>query len=119
MSYDIDLVDQVTGKVLELDQKHQMTGGTYQLGGTRDASLNITWNYSKIFYEVIDKEEGIRFLYKKTGQESIPILEGAISKLADDASDDYWEATEGNAKRSLIQLLTLAKLRPDGIWMGD
>ena len=33
--------------------------------------------------------------------------------------DDYWKSTEGNAKRSLIQLLTLAKLRPDGIWDGD
>ena len=54
-----------------------------------------------------------------TGVDSIPLLTKAISKLGDDVSDDYWEATEGNAKRALTQLLTLAKMRPDGVWMGD
>ena len=32
---------------------------------------------------------------------------------------DYWKATEGNAKRALYGLLTFARLRPDGIWDGD
>lgn len=118
MSYDIELVDPVTKKVLELDSPHHMHGGTYALGGTKEASLNITYNYSRYFYGVLG-EGGIRSIYGKTAADSIPILEKAISKLGDDASDDYWEPTEGNAKRSLIQLLTLAKMRPDGVWDGD
>lgn len=32
---------------------------------------------------------------------------------------DYWEATEGNAKRPLLQLAAMARIRPDGVWDGD
>ena len=64
-------------------------------------------------------EDGIRTIYGKSGAESIPILEDAISKLGNDVDADYWKATEGNAKRPLMQLLAMAKMRPDGIWEGD
>lgn len=118
MSYDIMLVDPVTEEVLELDNTHQMYGGTYAVGGTKEARINITYNYSK-FYYMIYGDLGIRFLYGMTGLDSIPHLKEGISMLYDDASDNYWEATEGNAKKPLVQLLTLAKLRPDGVWKGD
>ena len=40
--------------------------------------------------------------------------------LVDEGStDDYWEATAANALVPLYQLLTMAKLRPDGVWEGD
>lgn len=64
-------------------------------------------------------KKGIRTIYGMSGAESIPILENAINQLGDDASPDYWEPTEGNAKRALLQLLAMAKMRPDGIWDGD
>lgn len=118
MSYDIDLVDPVSKEVLVLDTPHQMKGGTYCVGGTSQASLNITYNYANHFTKVLG-EGGIRSIYGKTAVETIPVLENAISQLGDDVSDDYWAATEGNAKRSLIQLLALARLRPDGVWSGD
>ena len=54
-----------------------------------------------------------------TGAESIPVLQNAIANLGDDTDQDYWKATDGNAKRSLCQLLAMAKMRPDGIWDGD
>ena len=119
MSYDIYLRDPVSNEILQLDSPHHMRGGTYQVGGTTDASLNITYNYAKYFRWVFNDEKGIRKLYGMTGEGSIPALKEAISLLNDDVSGNYWESTEGNAKRSLIQLLTLAKLRPDGIWDGD
>jgi len=119
MSYDIELQDPVTKETLELDSNHHMRGGTYALGGTSDASLNITYNYAKHFYRVINEDQGVRFIYGKSGADSIPILENAISALGDEVDDDYWKPTEGNAKRSLTQLLALAKMRPDGIWYGD
>lgn len=118
MSYDIELVDPVTKKVLELDSPHFMRGGTYAVGGTTEASLNVTYNYSKHFTRVLGAG-GIRSLYGKSAVDSIPMLEKAIAQLGDDVSEDYWEPTEGNAKRSLLQLYTLAKMRPDGIWDGD
>lgn len=120
MSYDIYLNDPVTGEVIELDQPHLMTGGTYVDGGTTQCWLNVTYNYGK-FYRRDDVfgDLGIRAIYGLSGAESIPVLERAVAALGDEVSDDYWEATEGNAKRPLMQLLALAMMRPDGIWDGD
>lgn len=120
MSYDISLKDPVTRETIEISDPHFMQGGTYALGGTTALWLNVTYNYVKIFRrpEVLG-EEGIRSIYGLTGAESIPVLQNAIANLGDDTDPDYWEATDGNAKRPLYQLLAMAQLRPDGIWDGD
>lgn len=118
MSYDLDLVDPITKETLQLDESHHMKGGTYQVGGCPYASLNITYNYAPHFYKVLG-EKGIRSLYGKTGFESIPILSVAISKLKEDVDEDYWKATEGNAKMALRHLLILSSMKPNGIWQGD
>lgn len=118
MSYDLSLTDPVTKETLLLDEPHQMKGGTYVLGGTREAALNVTYNYSAIFGKVLG-EGGIRTLYGMTGAASVDVLQAAIWELEDDVDDDYWKATEGNAKRALVQLLFLAKQRPSGVWAGD
>ena len=117
MSYDISLCDPVTGDVLELDAPHHMRGGTYAVGGTTRAHLNVTYNYARHYHCL--GERGIREIYGKTGAESIPMLKAAALRLGDDVSDDYWEATEGNAKRPLLQLAAMARIRPDGVWDGD
>ena len=117
MSYDIYLTHPVTGDRLELDQPHHMRGGTYQVGGTIRAHLNVTYNYAPHFKRIGD--EGIRSIYGKSGAESIPVLRAAADSLRDDVDDDYWKPTEGNAKAALLQLIALATMRPDGIWQGD
>ena len=117
MSYDIYLCDPVTKEELKCDP-HQIRGGTYCVGGTDRLWLNITYNYGTHFYRVFG-EKGIRTIYDMSAVDSIPLLEKAISQLGDDVHDNYWESTEGNAKRSLHGLLALAKLRPDGVWQGD
>lgn len=120
MSYDIALEDRVTGNILEVDTPHQIRGGTYCVGGTRELWLNITYNYSGIFCRKdVFGENGIRTIYGMTGAESIPVLQKAINALKNDVSDDYWEPTEGNAKQALYGLLAFAQMRPDGIWGGD
>ena len=118
MSYDIYLNDPVTGDAIELDEPHQMRGGTYKIGGTTEAWLNVTYNYAKHYYRVMG-EKGIRTIYGMTGAESIPVLKAAIDELGDDVDPDYWEPAEGNAKRALCSLLALAQMRPDGVWDGD
>lgn len=118
MSYDIELCDPVTKQVLHTEQKHHMAGGTYASGGTTELHLNVTYNYGRCYYPIMG-EKGIRTIYGKTGAESIPILQDAISKLGDDVDPDYWKPTEGNAKRALCQLLAMAQMRPDGVWQGD
>ena len=137
MSYDIELIDPLTGVVLELDAPHHMRGGTYAIGGTTKAHLNCTYNYYPQFSRVLDalaeprprspdwmREEdgpvtGVRTIYGLTGAESLPVLDKAIAALGDDVDADYWKATDGNAKRALVQLRALAAMRPDGLWCGD
>ena len=118
MSYDISLVDPVTYETLEVENAHFIRGGTYALGGTTECWLNITYNYGPFFRKVLGPD-GIRSIYGLSGAESIPMLKKAISELADDVSDNYWDATEGNAKKALYGLLALAQMRPDRIWEGD
>jgi hypothetical protein len=118
MSYDIYLNHPVTGEVLETEASHNLRGGTYAVGGTTEAWLNVTYNYSKFFYSTMG-EAGIRTIYGMTGAASLPILRSTVSQLGDDVSKNYWDATEGNAKCSLLQLIALAEMRPDGVWQGD
>ncbi len=137
MSYDIELVNAVTGETLELDAPHHMRGGTYAMGGTTRAHLNVTYNYYPQFSRVFDvlpeprpkspewlrkdgaPVSGVRTIYGLTGAESLPVLDRAIAALGNDVDPDYWAATDGNAKLALVQLRVLAAMRPDGLWSGD
>lgn len=118
MSYDIDLVDPVTKKVLQVQEPHYYAGGTYVMEGTPYLTLNITYNYAKHYYRVFG-EKGIRTIYGMTAKESIPLLENAISQLGNDVSNNYWAPTEGNARKALNDLLAIARLALDGVWDGD
>lgn len=116
MSYDISLA-------CELTEPHHLKGGTYAMGGTTEASLNVTYNYSPHFYRVMG-EKGIRTIYGMSASESLGVLASAVGALGDDRSDDYWTSTEGNAKAALLDLMMLAILairQGDGaaLWDGD
>ncbi len=119
MSYDCRLIDHVSGETLLLDAPHMMQGGTYAIGGTREAWLTITFNYSNFYYEC--HPEGIKFLNGKSGAESIPFLQSMIETIkknhpALETNPDYWKSCAGNAVIPLYQLRALAQLRPDGVW---
>lgn len=118
MGYSIRIVDKFTRETLMLNARHEIRGGTYELGGTCEAWLDVTYNYSKYFERVLGKS-GIRTLYESSSKESLPLLRDCIEKLEGYPSLDYWEATEGNARQALISLYSLALLYPDGIWSGD
>lgn len=140
MSYDISLTDPATGETIELEKPHLMTGGTYALGGTRQAWLNITYNYADWYYKdgvfakTKEESKGIRTIYGLTGAESIPVLKTAIKALEScqkELSEEerqeyiahnvtgYWLPERTNAIKPLYQLLSLAQMRPDGVWKGD
>lgn len=86
MSYDITLKDPVTHEVIEFDEPHQMKGGMYAIGGTKEAWLNITYNYANYYYDAAEGDDrffgklwydepknlGIRGIYGKTGAELKP-----------------------------------------------
>lgn len=140
MSYDISLVDPVTKKQVYFDTPHHMNGGTYAVGGTTEAWINITYNYADWYYKdgVFPNNgifrEGIRSIYDMSGADSIPVLEHAIKTLEsmtedltekeiqeykDGGAGGYWTPTRTNAIKPLYKLLAMAKIRPDAIWEGD
>lgn len=140
MSYDIALNDPVTKETINFDMPHQMTGGNYAVGGTTEAWLNITYNYSRWYYKdgvfpaKNEEKEGIRTIYGMSGAESISVLENAINTIenmtedlteeeiqeyADNHAGGYWTPTRANAIKPLYQLLAMARMRPDGVWDGD
>lgn len=140
MSYDITLNEPVTKETIKFEYKHLITGGTYAVGGTSEAWLNVTYNYAYWYYkdgvfpEIEGKNRGIRTIYGMNGAESIPVLKNAIKAMesrTDDISEeerkeyeekgatDYWMPTRENAIKPLYQLLAFAQLRPDGVWDGD
>lgn len=118
MSYDIHMSCKCCGQTLNASE-HFQEGGTQVIGGTNECWLNITYNYSKYYYGTINKDDGIRWIYDKTGKECLPVLEKAIAKLGNEVDDNYWNATEGNAKNPLERLAKWCKEFPDGVFRGD
>ncbi len=140
MSYDISLVEPVSRETIQFDTPYQMKGGTYAIGGTAEAWLNITWNYARwyrkdgVFPNNGEDRSGIRSIYDMTGADSIPVLQHAISELEGTTEnlsqkeieshkahgvEGYWLPTRENAIKPLYQILAMAKMRPDGVWEGD
>ena len=97
-------------------------GGTYIVGGTMEASLNVTYNYGKQFYEAIPYPPGLNFvgwLTNKTGAEAAPLLEAAVAKLGVTRDDNYWAATPGNAGHALSILAKWARQHPTAVFRVD
>lgn len=103
MSYDIRLTNPATGETL--------VTGTNTGDGTFEMWVNVTYNHAPAFRRAFGPD-GVRTIYGMTGAESILALEHAMARLGDDATD-------GDAKRVLRALLSLARTRPDGVWDGD
>lgn len=115
MGYDVSLCDE-RGPV---EVPSHTEGGTIRVGGSDTASISITYNYSFFFYHFLDREQGLRWLYGKTGQETIARLEQAVETLGTRRHDDYWTATPGNAGHILSVLLGWARAHPQAVWEGD
>ena len=122
MSYDIYLTERVSGETIKLPIKHMMTGGTYQAdydertktfspAAIQDAWLNITYNYSRYYYEAAEGDDrfygvedwndegyhncGIRGIYGKTGLDSIPMLRDLASRIESKYKQDgEWITTK-------------------------
>jgi hypothetical protein len=90
--------------------------GNLVLVPSEDPSVNVTYNYSKFYYDEIDQEQGIRWLDGKLAQDTIERLELAVLHLGTSQSSNYWDANEGNAGYILNVLLSWAKAHPEARW---
>ena len=109
MSYDVRFKDPESKDTIEIPTHHLM-GGMYQIGGSNQADLNVTYNYGKHLHQVWG--HGLKELDGMTAEEATAKLEQAVSALGTDRSEDYWEATAGNAGAAMADLLTIAKQCP-------
>lgn len=118
MGWNVELLDPVSKETLHCENPHFIRGGNYVIGGTTALETYITYNYGRFYRkpDVFGEEHGLELINGMSAAETIPMLKKAISNLGDDVSLDYWEPTEGNAKRALCSLLAFAQMRPDGIW---
>ena len=128
MSYDLKFSKH--GDTVQFTAPHDLRGGTYQMGGTQKAWLNITWNYSA-YFRILFGDEGIRALYGKTAQQVALVITEALPKLSDAkvsqepcgchrSADCYWAITPENARKALQDLRSLAELSPpDAVLEGD
>lgn len=105
MSYDMHLTKK--GKTVMLNERHYIKGGTYQVGGTKEAWLNITYNYSPIFRECFGNEKGIKVLEGMTAKQSITVLSEAIAKLS---PDDNRGPSRDKLENDLLDILNSVRL---------
>ena len=96
-------------------ESHQ-EGGTICIGGSNEASLNITYNYGQLFRDAMCGN-GIRDLNGAKAKDVIQQLELAVKALGTEQDQNYWAATPGNAGHALSVLLAWAKEHPDGIFV--
>lgn len=119
MSYDIGIVNKVTGEQQYLPTPMFVRGGTVpasvnpytgQLEQTQseEAHINITYNYTPYYDEAAEGDErllhywkddnpeyGIRGLYGKSPSESIPILQDLVQRIKGKYTDEHgnWVTT--------------------------
>jgi hypothetical protein len=107
MSYDISLeVDSIPVTV-----KRHAEGGTFAIGGTDQAYLNVTYNYATIFR--------FRDLNGMTASDTIDLMRSKVAELGTDTDNDYWNPTDGNVGHTLAILLGWAVQHPDAVWRVD
>jgi hypothetical protein len=104
MSYDIYLM----GKDGVLSAPKHEDRGTYAIGGTDKAELNVTYNYCKHF--------SFKGLHERKALDTIKEMQEAVDKLGTKRDNDYWASTKGNAGAAVQRLLSFALLHPYGVW---
>ena len=105
MSYDISLCDDA-GRPVRVAPFED--GGTYVLGGSDEAELNVTYNYAGLF--------GFRDLHARRASDTIPELREAVQRLGTERDADYWKPTLGNAGAACARLLVWAEQHPHASW---
>jgi hypothetical protein len=100
-------------------------GGTYVLGGTSEADMSVTYNYSPFWEKALGpKPDGPHsdlyglgpWLHERVAAKTLLMLESGAAELTDDPSGDYWEACEGNAGHVLAVLASWARQHPTARW---
>lgn len=91
-------------------------GGTVAVGGSGNAEINITYNYSDHIRDTTGWDDSLWTIDGMKAKETIDDLEKAVEELGTEQHDNYWNATPGNAGHALSVLLKWAKEHPNAVW---
>lgn len=100
------------GKKKPVNVGNHSEGGTYAISGIDEAELNITYNYSKFYYQTLDKKKGLEWLHNKRAYKCLRKLRKAVVQLGTQQDMEYWNATSGNAGYALNILYQWARRHP-------
>jgi hypothetical protein len=106
VSWWVSLEDETTGDYVEVDRHED--GGTYAVGGTTEATINVTYNYGRFF--------PFGDLDGKPAAETVETIRAAVAELGIERNPDYWVRTPGNAGYALSILLRWAEQHPAAVW---
>jgi hypothetical protein len=109
MSWWISLNDENGYKTVESFEG----GGTYALGGSDEAALNVTYNYSEVT-NLIDFN--FKNLDGRTAEDTIDELTRVVDTLGTHIFENYWAPTPGNAGAAAAILLSWAQQHPKAVW---
>jgi hypothetical protein len=73
-------------------------GGTYAMGGSDEADLNVTYNYSKLFR--------LANLDGMTVNDALVILAHKVAEFGVNQSNDYWQVTPGNVGHACMVVMS-------------
>jgi hypothetical protein len=96
-------------------------GATFPIGGSTKAETHVTYNYSRIYREVLDPRLGLAWLDSKRAGDTIEMLDNALSALDEQCArcpdtPNYWDDNPWNARKPLYLLRSWAEQYPGGIW---
>jgi len=111
VSYWVSLINN-KGDIVEVENHSE--GGTFVVGGTNEADLNITYNYGKYTWKYL--KEGLKSLNNKKAKNFIPTFEKAVKELGTKRDNDYWKPTKGNVGYMFNILLKWARQYPEAIF---
>lgn len=128
MSWDIYLMDK-KGEVLTIDEPFE-EGGTYQMGGTKECLLNVTWNYGCLFdfkkLNELPAQAGAKLMRQYLEGKPDEVFKGAFTAFLalypdlesyfEDVIKDYWAPTPINVCNAIRRLLTFSDKHPEGVW---
>lgn len=83
-------------------------GGTYDIDGTDEAEMDVTYNYSSKF--------NFRGLHGRTGEETLQELTETVIELGNAREGGYWQDTDGNVGYACSVLAVWASENPQATW---
>lgn len=75
MGYGIYIKDPQTGETINIDEKHHIIGSIYQVGGSTELYLSITYNYSPFYYRKETLGESTKIYGEKPVDGALPVLQ--------------------------------------------